>query len=152
MEEDGVLEREKWYQGLIRGHWKTRNYEKLNRPSRSRRRRARVELGSNRKRGGRFWRIKISQNLRFFRSIPSPKKLLLRLRDAYVRMMLGFANSRVFSAAPVPDGIAGFGRRPVKEYDDKMILEIYKSMVAAQRQFVNCTAAGGPETETAVSR
>lgn len=67
-------------------------------------------------------------------------------------MMLGLANSRVFSgggAAVMCDGMAGFGKRPAKEYDEKIILEIYKSMVAAQRQVVHRPAAiAGPELET----
>lgn len=151
MDEDRVSE--KWFQGL-RGYWKKRNYVKLNGSSRRRRRLAQVELGSTRNTRRRFWRIKISPKLRFFRKFPSPKKLLIRLRDAYVNMMLGFANSRVFSGSyggggAVCDGIAGFGQRPVKEYDEKMILEIYKSMVVAQRQLVHrpvAAAGSAPET------
>lgn len=154
MDEDGVSE--KWYQGL-RGYWKRKNYEKLNGSSRRRRRLAQLEPGSTRNTRRRFWRIKISPKFRFLRKLPSPKKLLLRLRDAYVNMMLGFANSRVFTTsygggAAVCDGIAGFGQRPVKEYDEKMILEIYKSMVVRQRQMVNRSAAAGSEPETAHSR
>ena len=97
------------------------------------RRKNRVELarlGSNRRR--RFWRIK--PKLRFFR-IPSPKKFFIWLRDAYVKMMLGFANSRVMSSGysgVLGDGIGGFGQRPPKEYDEKMIIEIYRSLVMAQ--------------------
>ncbi|KAJ6404144.1 hypothetical protein OIU84_012351 [Salix udensis] len=34
------------------------------------------------------------------------------------------------------DRIAAFGARPIKEYDDKMIAEIYKSLVKAQGQLV----------------
>lgn len=149
MDENGVSE--KWFQG-IRGYWKKRTYQKLNRSSRRRRRLAQIGFGSTQNTRRRFWRIKISPKLRFLRKFPSPKKLLIRLRDAYVNMMLGLANSRVFSgggAAVMCDGMAGFGKRPAKEYDEKIILEIYKSMVAAQRQVVHRPAAiAGPELET----
>ncbi|KAE8697936.1 F5K24.2-like protein [Hibiscus syriacus] len=33
-------------------------------------------------------------------------------------------------------GIAALGKRPMKEYDQKMIVEIYKSLVIGQGQFV----------------
>ncbi|XP_004152233.1 uncharacterized protein LOC101222359 [Cucumis sativus] len=154
MDEDGVSE--KWYQGLRR-YWKRKNYKKLNGSSRRRRRLAQVELGSTRNTRRRFWRIKISPKFRFLRKIPSPKKLLLRLRDAYVNMMLGFANSRVFNTsygggAAVCDGIPGFGQRLAKEYDEKMILEIYKSVVAEQREMIHRPVAAGSAPETAQFR
>lgn len=121
------------YKGL-RGYWKRRGYEKLN--GSGRRRRARVELGSTRRR--RFWRIKTIPKLRRLRPA-SPKKLLLWLRDWYVNMMLRFANSRVFTAGAAGafggatyDGIGGFGRAPSKEYDEKVIVEMYKNVVMAQ--------------------
>lgn len=92
-----------------------------------------MELGSNRRR--RFWRIKIKPKLKILK-MTSPKKFFVWLRDAYVKMMMGFANSRVIGAggyvAGVPDGIAAFGQRPLKEYDEKMVIEIYKSLVMAQ--------------------
>lgn len=113
------------YKGL-RGYWTRRRYERLN--GMGRRRRSRVELGSTTTRRRRVWRIKISPKLVLFRRVPSPKKLLIRLRDAYVKMMLGFANSRVFSPVISTSGTATFGKRPLKEYDERMIIEIYKSM------------------------
>ncbi|XP_038897065.1 uncharacterized protein LOC120085238 isoform X2 [Benincasa hispida] len=96
-----------------------------------------VQLGAaGGRRRRRIWRIKISPKLRLFRRLPSLKKLLLWLRDSYVRAMLAFANSRVIgsgSGGGGGDGIwAGAGRSTLKEYDEKMITEIYKSLVVAQ--------------------
>ncbi|XP_019197379.1 PREDICTED: uncharacterized protein LOC109191250 [Ipomoea nil] len=55
----------------------------------------------------------------------SPNKLLPTLRDAYVNMMLRIANySRVGGAAAT-----SFGNRPLKEYDNRMLLHIYTSSV-----------------------
>ncbi|KAK9040814.1 hypothetical protein V6N11_015953 [Hibiscus sabdariffa] len=69
----------------LKGYRKRRGYVKLNGPSRARQ--SRVELGNSRRK--RFWRISIKAKLR----IKSPKKLFVWLRDAYVKMMVGLANS-----------------------------------------------------------
>uniref|UniRef100_A0A5B7C1Q9 Uncharacterized protein n=1 Tax=Davidia involucrata TaxID=16924 RepID=A0A5B7C1Q9_DAVIN len=125
------------YKGL-RGYWKRRGYERLN--GSGRRRKNRVELaavaGSNsNRRRRRFWRIKITPKLRF-----SPKKFFIGLRDAYVNMMLRLASSSMINSGGIGgaagDGIGGFGRGPLKEYDEKVIVEIYKSLVMAQGQLV----------------
>ncbi|XP_022727804.1 uncharacterized protein LOC111283485 [Durio zibethinus] len=119
------------YKGLRR-YWKRKGYVKLNGSRRARR--GTVELGSTQRR--RFWRIRVKAKLR----IPSPKKFLVWLRDAYVKMMLGLANSRMintgYGGAIGYGGIAAFGKRPLKEYDEKIIVEIYKSLVMAQGQLV----------------
>lgn len=131
-------------------YWKRREgYERLDR--RGRRRRNRVELGSTRRR--RFWRIKIAPKIRLLR-MASPKNLLVWLRDSYVRMMIGLANSRVMSmnvgaAVGYGGGFAGgdsiggfgFGKPPAKEYDEKMIIQIYKSLMMGQGQLVPRDAA-----------
>ncbi|XVE77563.1 hypothetical protein DITRI_Ditri13aG0073400 [Diplodiscus trichospermus] len=122
--------------GLRGYYWKRKGYVKLNGSRRARR--STVELGSTRRR--RFWRIRVKVQLR----ISSPKKFFVWLRDAYVNMMLGIANSRMINTAyggAIGDaGIAAFGKRPVKEYDEKMLVEIYKSLVMAQGQLVPCEA------------
>ncbi|XP_010268077.1 PREDICTED: uncharacterized protein LOC104605142 [Nelumbo nucifera] len=113
-----------------KGYWKRREYERLD--GSGRRRKARVELTTVRlNRRKRFWRIRITPKLRLIR-IPSPKKLLIRLRDAYVRMMLGFANTGVFSNGFGGGGAvgAGFARPPLKEYDEAVLVQIYKSLMA----------------------
>ncbi|KAK8588211.1 hypothetical protein V6N13_087156 [Hibiscus sabdariffa] len=116
----------------LKGYWKRRGYVKLNGPSRARQ--GRVELGNSRRK--RFWRIRIKARLR----IKSPKKLFVWLRDAYVKMMLGLANSRMVSGGygggTADQGIAAFGKRPMKEYDEKMIVEMYRSLVMGQGQLL----------------
>ncbi|XP_047312952.1 uncharacterized protein LOC124916266 [Impatiens glandulifera] len=97
--------------------------------------------GPRKRRINRFWRIKILKKpklkLRFF----SPKKLLIKLRDAYVNFMLRLSNSSAlggsaFGGGMVDVGVAGFGRRPMKEYDEKMIVEMYKSILIRQSQLM----------------
>ncbi|KAF3970273.1 hypothetical protein CMV_006011 [Castanea mollissima] len=129
------------YKGLRR-YWRRRGYEKLNGSGR-RRRTKHVELGSNRRR--RFWRIKIKPKIR----LGSPKKFFVWLRDGYMKMMMSLANSRTFTssgygfatAGSMYDGINGLTRGPLKEYDDKMIVELYKTMMMAQGALVPRDAA-----------
>ncbi|CAN6468294.1 unnamed protein product [Victoria cruziana] len=129
------------YRG-IRRYWRRKRYERLD--GGGSRRRGRVEAArmGGRRRG---WRIKLTPKIRLFRfalRLPSPKALLLRLRDGYVRMMLSLSNSRVFVAGGASGALgAGFGGQPVgscrpfgqgpiKEYDEKVLVEIYRSLVA----------------------
>ncbi|XP_022991267.1 uncharacterized protein LOC111487968 [Cucurbita maxima] len=119
------------YNGL-RSYWRRKSYRKLA-GSVGRGRPETIQLGAagGRRRRRRLWRIKISPKLRLFRRLPSLKKLLLWLRDSYVKAMLAFANSRVIGSGG--DGIWGVaGRSTLKEYDEKMITEIYNSLVVAQ--------------------
>lgn len=121
---------------VLRGYWRRRGYEKLR--GSGRRPKNRMELRSARKR--RVWRIKMAPKVSFLRRIPSPKKFLVWLRDAYVKLMLGFANSRVFTTtyggAVCHNAPGSFGKGPLKEYDEKMIVEIYKSLMLPQGQLV----------------
>ncbi|KAE8671279.1 glycosyl transferase family 8 family protein [Hibiscus syriacus] len=116
------------------GYWKRRGYVKLNGGTRGGARRSRVELGGSSRRRP-FWKIRVRAKVR----LPSPKKFFVWLRDAYVKMMLGLANSRAvtgYGGAMGDHGVSAFGKRPIKEYDEKMIVEIYKSLVMAQGQLV----------------
>ncbi|XP_042991304.1 uncharacterized protein LOC122318183 isoform X1 [Carya illinoinensis] len=127
------------YKVGLRGYWRRRGYEKLNGSGHRRRTRS-GQLGSSRWRS-RFWRwrIKITPRLRVLR-LPSPKSLLVRLRDWYVKLMLRLANSRVCSVGGYGTNTVaacdGFPRGTLKEYDEKMIVEIYKSMVMGQGHLV----------------
>lgn len=131
------------YSGL-KGYWRRRRrgYERLN--GSGWRTKNRIEYlsgeGSRRKRR-RFWKInlkpklklKLNLNLKLRRF--SPKKLLLNMRDAYVNMMMKIANSRCMNS-----GLSGFDNgfemRQLKEHDEKVLVEIYKSLVMAQGQLI----------------
>ncbi|KAE9593790.1 hypothetical protein Lal_00036617 [Lupinus albus] len=113
---------------------KRRSYGRLY-GSRRRQRMDTVELG-----GGtstttgirrRRWRIKISRKIKITK-ISSPKKMVMWLRDAYVRMMTSVANSKMMSICASVTGNGGireFGSGPQhNEYCDRM----YKSFIAGQ--------------------
>ncbi|KAL3827789.1 hypothetical protein ACJIZ3_016591 [Penstemon smallii] len=135
------------YKGF-KGYWRRKGYQRINAGGRKRNTRvlelaSTAEDGSTRRR--RFWRIKLTPRLKLKLRF-SPKKFMVGLRDAYVNMMTKFANSRMlgggYGSGGFPgDGVTGFGMRTVKEYDERMIVEIYKSIVMAQGQLVPRDAA-----------
>ncbi|CAN7128863.1 hypothetical protein BRARA_G01975 [Brassica rapa] len=112
-------------------YWRRwRGYEKLDGSSTPGRRSGKqVKMDPTRKK--RFWRIKIMPKLRILRRA-SPKKLLVWLRDSYVNMMMRLANSRAIGTSGY--GGSGFRQRQMKEYDEKVLVEIYKSILMAQAQ------------------
>ncbi|KAJ3688621.1 hypothetical protein LUZ61_017785 [Rhynchospora tenuis] len=133
--------------GGMKTYWRKRisSYSRLRRPSPTT-----VVLGSaegpnsaivSAQRRRRFWRI--PRKIRFLRRIGSPKRWLARLRDAYVNLMLRFAH-----AAPLGYGYgcdygygyggaeAAFGARRWKEYDEKMLVQIYKNLLITQGSVV----------------
>ena len=124
------------YKGL-RGYWKRRGYERLGGRGKSQ-----VEFGeaggSTRRR--RFYlrikKLKLKVKLRF-----SPKNFFVRIRDGYVNMMVRLASSRVMVGGG-GDGFGSCGSRPLKEYDEKMIVEVYKSLLMVQDQLVHQGAGG----------
>lgn len=84
----------------------------------------------------RFWRIKIVPKLRILKK-GSPKKVLTWLRDAYVNMMLRLANSRVIESS-YGYGEYGYGLDlRSREYDEKKLVEIYKSILMKQGNLVH---------------
>lgn len=122
------------YSGGRNGYWKRRSYNRLSGESRHRHgRRTRIELGGdgNRK---KFWRVKVPLRLKLLSRIRfSPKRVFTRIRDAYLRMMVGFASSGVISNrfGSGYEPLNGFPRpKPIKEYDEKMIIRIYQSLLA----------------------
>ncbi|XP_008784402.2 uncharacterized protein LOC120110193 [Phoenix dactylifera] len=128
------------YNRGLKGYWKRRAYQRLDGGGR---RRSRAELNGGRRR--RFWRIRVVPRLRFLARVASPKRFLARIRDAYVRMMLSFASSGAIANGYTGYGgaaVTGFGRPQLKEYDEKMIVEIYKSLVA-QGPLMAANAVGG---------
>ncbi|KAL3849723.1 hypothetical protein ACJIZ3_011605 [Penstemon smallii] len=127
------------YKG-IKGYWRRKGYERLSGGNGRRRKTRAAELadGCPQRRRRRFWRIKVTPRLKLKLRF-SPKKLLIGFRDAYVNMMMKIANAGMIGGGF--GGGGGFGMRPVKEYDERMIVEIYKSMLMAQGKLVPCDAA-----------
>lgn len=139
------------YNGGLRGFWKRRGYQRSDGGVAPRRRRLdTVELGGGgeriprRSRRARLLRIKIYPRLAFLRlrRAASPRRILARIRDAYVRMMLALS-----SAIPpgLPYGGEGLGMQPiVKEYDEMMLVETYKALITGSAPTTSVAALSMP--------
>lgn len=120
----------------LRGYWASRGYQRLGVGGRGG-----PADPAGRRRRFRWRRFKVARRVKLMKLIVrSPKRFLIWLRDAYVKMMMGFASSGICSAGyggyMADAGISSFGRAPLKEYDKRVIVEIYKSLVVAQGQLV----------------
>lgn len=100
--------------GSVKRYWRRRQYERL---SVSRPHIQVIRLGGKRKRS---WNIKVIRRLRLRFKLASPIKLLAKLRDAYINMMLGLARAKDRKVSKVED------------IENKLILEICKSLKASR--------------------
>ncbi|TKW12219.1 hypothetical protein SEVIR_5G022600v4 [Setaria viridis] len=136
------------YKGGIKAYWKRRGYYRVDAAAAQRRpplptaelgggvAQPPPEGGSARRRR-RGWRVRRGQLGRRLLRALSPRRWLVRLRDAYVSAMLRLASSPAVGygagtpyCATTPHG-AAFGRPPqLKEYDEKVLVEIYRSILA----------------------
>ncbi|OAY77340.1 hypothetical protein ACMD2_01747 [Ananas comosus] len=157
------IEEKETYRGGLKGYWRRRAYHRLDAAGsdlrRRRRRVERAELGGGERRRRPFWRVRIAPRLRFLRSA-SPRRWLAKIRDAYVRMMLGFASSAAIGPAGLGYGFGfGFAGDPTgaafapqrrKEYDEKVLVEIYRSILAQGPIVAAATAGVGAGVGVAV--
>ncbi|GLJ09533.1 hypothetical protein SUGI_0111290 [Cryptomeria japonica] len=121
----------------VKGYIQRKKYQRLD-PPMKRRRRLRTAKMSGRKRG--ILRLKLLPRLKFMQF--NPKHLVVKLRDAYVNMMMNLSSRRVFSSELM--GVYGnpFGKRCMKEYDPKMLAEMNELYMNRGR---NCSPVS-PET------
>lgn len=123
------------YKGGIKAYWKRRGYDRLDAASAQRRPRLpTAELGAGAQPGRRRgWRVRRrGLGRRLLRAL-SPRRWLTRLRDAYVNAMLRLSSSAAvgYGAAPYCPGADPFSRpRPLRDYDEKVLIEIYRSILA----------------------
>ena len=132
--------------GGIKAFRKLRGYDRLDAAAAQRRPPlATAELGavsasaltatssSSGRRRRRGWRVRRSGLGRRVLRALSPRRWLARLRDAYVSAMLSLASSHAigYGSAPYCAGGEPFARpRPAKEYDEKVLVEMYRSILA----------------------
>ncbi|XP_038703846.1 uncharacterized protein LOC120000049 [Tripterygium wilfordii] len=107
-------------------------YRRIDGSGNGRRRRSVVLANGSGKRR-RFWRVR-RPRIEILKLVASPKRFFVWLRDAYEKMMLRFAESSMVSAGSYGGSAYGngIGKARLKEYDEKMIVEIYKSIVMAE--------------------
>ena len=127
------------HKGGIKAYWKRRGYDRLDAAAAQRRPRiptaelgggeARPEPGRRR----RGWRVRWragAAGRRLLRLL-SPRRLLARLRDAYVNAMLRLASSAAV-AGPYCAAADPFARprQLTRDYDEKALVEIYRAILA----------------------
>ncbi|GLT69205.1 hypothetical protein SLA2020_413740 [Shorea laevis] len=131
-----------YYENLKR-YWRRRRYKRLNGANNNRRKLKIARLGG----GGsstarRLWRTRTTpKQIRFnVNNIVSPIKLLAKLHDAYVDMMIRLAgnvgnpnNVDLFGGKRVPKGRQTSTLSCGDEVDGKLVLEIYKRIASTRK-------------------
>ena len=132
------------HKGGIKAYWKRRGYDRLDAAAAQRRPRIpTAELGGGearpepgrRRRGWRVRRRAGAAGRRLLRAL-SPRRLLARLRSAYVNAMYRLASSAAVAgygaAGPYCTTADPFARpRPLtRDYDEKALVEIYRAILA----------------------
>ncbi|KAL8034441.1 hypothetical protein ABFX02_12G028500 [Erythranthe guttata] len=129
----------------FRGQWRRKaGYNRISPTNRRNVKTARFGTGNSSGGGGgggkRPWRLRIGRKLRLMRlAAASPMKLWYRFKNAYMKMMLslsetaGTSNSgNVFGTKRIPKAREAAPMAYSRsEFENRLVLEIYKSMVAS---------------------
>ncbi|MFS8005098.1 hypothetical protein Hanom_Chr13g01233451 [Helianthus anomalus] len=112
---------------IVKSHWRRRGYHRLGTTTNTIVHGDHEEKSKPRRR--RKWRVRIPPRLKL-KLARSPQKLFIRLRDAYVQLMMKLANtSAVRGRTMIGCNGDGYGKMMIKEYDEKIVIEIYKNVV-----------------------
>ena len=157
------------YKGGIKAYWKRRGYYRVDAAAAQRRpplptaelgggvaQPPQPEGGSGRRRR-RGWRVRRGQLGRRLLRALSPRRWLVRLRDAYVSVMLRLASSPAVGygagapyCASTPHGAAVARPLQLKEYDEKVLVEIYRSILERGGALPLADGAGAPAAAAAL--
>jgi len=130
----------------LQSYWRRRAYQRLDgSPSRANKKTIRLGGGSESRRRKRSWKKMFRIKVR----IPSPKKLLLQLRDAYVNSMLVLAGGVPSTNKSSKKVEAVWGKRIPKarevtlrragDFETRMIVHIYNAVMSAPpRELISC--------------
>ncbi|PIN01712.1 hypothetical protein CDL12_25781 [Handroanthus impetiginosus] len=112
-----------------------RSYNKLS-PTKKRNVKV-VKFGAGTTSRPRSWRLRLAPKLRLVRLV-TPLKLWYKFKNAYMKMMLRIANNsgtsngvNVFGTKRIPKARDVPTAYPRSDFENRLILEIYKSMVAS---------------------
>ncbi|KAF8390086.1 hypothetical protein HHK36_024607 [Tetracentron sinense] len=121
------------FHGSLKRYWRRRRYQRLNGAITGKNSMKIARLGGKSR---RFWKIRAFPKLRL--KIVSPIKLLARLRDGYINMMLGLEsnvgylnNASVFGDRRIPKARQVQMVSTSEEFDPRFLFEIYKSLMAS---------------------
>ncbi|KAF8716130.1 hypothetical protein HU200_026404 [Digitaria exilis] len=124
----------------VRAYWRRRKYHRLEATDGGKARGATQQLGTARRGGGAMRRLRVRVRV----VLAAPRRALARARDAYVGAMLALAKRA--SALALPGGADGLWAKRVPrrkqlpasggvrttEFEQRLIFEIYKSIVASK--------------------
>ncbi|MFS7901635.1 hypothetical protein Hanom_Chr01g00002011 [Helianthus anomalus] len=112
----------------LKRYWRRRSYRRLG-----------TTTDESRTKRKWSWKIRMPRRLKIkLRFKFNPKKFIANAHEAYVRMMMRIASSPVVRSGSIggygAGGFSQFGMRPMKEYDEKVIIQMYNSLVMRQAQ------------------
>ncbi|KAF5197387.1 hypothetical protein FRX31_013024 [Thalictrum thalictroides] len=128
----------------LKRYWRRSQYQRLVGAQASRENMRVARLGGKRKRG---WNIRITRKLKLGLKILSPIKLLLKLRTAYINMMIrlegkvGALNGDNFFKAKrinqkTEKNSTNKDSKAAQEFEAKLIFQIYKSFTASRANYL----------------
>ncbi|KAM0050615.1 hypothetical protein Hdeb2414_s0007g00225991 [Helianthus debilis subsp. tardiflorus] len=112
----------------LKRYWRRRSYRRLG-----------TTTDESRSKRKWSWKIRMPRRLKIkLRFKFNPKKFIANVHEAYVRMMMKIASSPVVRSGSIggydAGGFSQFGMRPMKEYDEKVIIQMYNALVVRQAQ------------------
>ncbi|KAL5722062.1 hypothetical protein ACHQM5_005630 [Ranunculus cassubicifolius] len=115
--------------GSIKRHWRRRQYQRLDVNGKHI---EVIRLGGKRKRS---WKLRAIRKLRFGFRIGTPIKLLGKLREAYMNMMLSLSQNvdslsgqSIFVLKTIKVAKDSPKMSKAEEFENKLIFEIYKAL------------------------
>lgn len=123
---------------LKRSHWRKRKYQRLD--GNGRKNIKVLRFGGKNQKGTIIWRIKTIPKLKL--KIFSPSKIWSKFKNAYVNMMLHLAGNmnnenHVFGGKRIPKAREIELAYTNTEFENRLIYEIYKSMVPSMELYPN---------------
>ncbi|XP_010279430.1 PREDICTED: uncharacterized protein LOC104613349 [Nelumbo nucifera] len=123
------------FYGSLKRYWRRRRYHRLEGSTTGRKNMKIVMIGGNTR---RVWKIRPIPRLRL--KMLSPMKVLVRLKEAYMNMMLKLAgnvgylnNNNMFGNKRIPKARQVKTVSSNEEFEMRLILEIYKSLAASRQ-------------------
>ncbi|XP_022759951.1 uncharacterized protein LOC111306318 [Durio zibethinus] len=127
------------FPGTLKRYWRRRRYERLNGEVTRNKKNVKIK----RFRGGsrRFWKIKAVPKLRW-KIIASSIKLLTKLKNAYMNMMINLAgnvghlnNDNTFGGKRIPKARKVPMIYSSNEFEERLVYEIYKALIATRELY-----------------
>uniref|UniRef100_A0A6N2LHE4 Uncharacterized protein n=1 Tax=Salix viminalis TaxID=40686 RepID=A0A6N2LHE4_SALVM len=122
------------FHGSWRRYWRRKRYRRLDSAITARKNTTVARLGGGSR--SRAWKIKAVPKLRILKNIASPLKLLRKLKNAYINMILTVTGSAdgtpVFGNKRVPSGRQAKAIYPSEAFEKRLVYEIYKNLLATR--------------------